>query len=243
MIDTWLSTVSTAFNMTIEPQNVTEIFLDKVTQNDTLASYTSDIFSMSTYDSYNLFGKKFLDDYEHKFGQYPELDVAAFSSWQTAPDYTAETRAANEQRRQDFEDFINTYVIPYSDETCTEGFWIYHISDKGGGVPEYRDVLTYDYFPPFNPMRAASIAPFAKLVDITVPIGAITYDSVISKESILIFLYLLAPILTISQKEEPLVITVNLVAHKGCDFVLLDFLKACSEAELCKEVKTGRYAF
>jgi hypothetical protein len=42
-------------------------------------------------------------------------------------------------------------------------------------------VLTYDYFPPFEPMRAASIASFAGLVDVTVPTEHIPYQSLISK--------------------------------------------------------------
>lgn len=38
-------------------------------------------------------------------------------------------------------------------------------------------------------------------------------------------------------------ITLNVVAHKGCDSVVFDFLQACAEVGLCKEVKTGRSAF
>ncbi|KAJ9131342.1 Amidase family protein [Pleurostoma richardsiae] len=225
VINNWLSNVSAALNMTIEKQNVTELFLSNVDKSDTLSNYTSTISSMTSYDNYNLFGKAFISDYYAKFDHYPELDIAAFSAWETAPDLTVASKEASEQRRHDFEDFVNTHVIPFDAETCSEGFWVYHISDTGGGVPEYRDVLTYDYFPTFKPMRGASIAPYAKLVDVTVPIGSITYDSIISK------------------REEPLVITLNIVAHKGCDFVLMDFLSACAEAGLCKDVTTGRFAF
>lgn len=167
--------------MTVEQQNLTALFQAHVDPDTTPAAYTANISSLTSYDNYNLFGKRFLSDYDAKFGRYPELDIAASSTWEASPDYTTEERDKNEKQRQGFEEFINTHAIPASNETCTEGFWVYHISDKGGGVPEYRDVLTYDDFPPFKPMRAANIAPFAKLVDITVPIGAITYNSVISK--------------------------------------------------------------
>lgn len=74
-------------------------------------------------------------------------------------------------------------------------------------------------------MRGASIAPFAHTVDITIPIGQIPYISLISKV------------------EEQLPITLNFVAHRGCDLALMEFVKACAEAGFCKEVNTGRTAF
>lgn len=183
VIDSWLANVTSALGMTIEQQNVTEIFQANVDANDTLANYTSTISSLTTYDNYNLFGKDFLDDYQAKYDRYPEVDLPAYTAWQSAPDLTIADKESYEQRREDFEVFFNTKVLPYSEDSCTEGFWVYHISDKGGGVPEYRDVITYDYFPTPKPMRAASIAPYAKLVDVTVPIGVIMYDSVISMVS------------------------------------------------------------
>lgn len=74
-------------------------------------------------------------------------------------------------------------------------------------------------------MRAASIAPFASLVDITIPIGAVTYNS------------------TVSNLTEPLAVTISVLAHRGCDLVLIDWLDKVAEAGLIKGVKTGRYAF
>lgn len=74
-------------------------------------------------------------------------------------------------------------------------------------------------------MRGASIAPFAHSPDITVPIGQISYESIISHH------------------EEELAITLSFVAHRGCDFALMDFVKACADAGFCKEVKTGRTAY
>ncbi|KAF7549281.1 hypothetical protein G7046_g8406 [Stylonectria norvegica] len=181
LIDNWLSNLTVALNMTLEYQNVTELFTTNVDANDTLSNYTSTISSLTSYDNYHLFGKDFLADYYTKFERYPELDIAAFQSWQVAQNLTTASKTASEQRRQEFEEFINKHVIPFDSDTCTEGIWVYHISDTGGGVPEYRDILTYDYFPLFKPMRGASIAPFAKLVDVTIPIGSISYDSIISK--------------------------------------------------------------
>lgn len=170
-----------AMGMEIVHQNVTTLFHETIDQNDTLANYTSDFGSLTRYDNWNLFGKQFVADYQARFdGRWPEADNQVLTAWRIAQTYPDSRKQANENRLVTFKNFVNDKLIPYSEETCTEGLWVYQIEDTGGGVPEYRDVLNYDYFPPFKPMRAASIAPFAKLVDITVPIGVMTYDSLIS---------------------------------------------------------------
>ncbi|KAH0827196.1 hypothetical protein AYO21_07672 [Fonsecaea monophora] len=226
VIDNWLANMTEALDMEIEEQNVTTLFRETINQNDTLATYTADFGSLTRYDNWNLFGEKFVADYEERFNnRTPAADNQVLIAWRQARTYPEYRKQWNEDRMATFGDFVNTKVIPYSNETCTEGFWVYHISDTGGGVPEYRDVLNYDYFPPFLPMRAASIAPYAKLVDVTVPIGKITYDSLISL------------------REEELIITLNFVAHRGCDAVLLKFLNLCEARGFCNPVKTGPTAW
>ena len=181
LIDNWLANMTQAMGMEIVHQNVTTLFHETINQNDTLATYTSDFGSLTRYDNWNLFGKQFVADYQARFdGRWPEADNQVLTAWRIAQTYPDYRKQWNEDRLVIFKNFINDKVIPYNEETCTEGLWVYQIEDTGGGVPEYRDVLNYDYFPPFKPMRAASIAPFAKLVDITVPIGVMTYDSLIS---------------------------------------------------------------
>jgi hypothetical protein len=49
--------------------------------------------------------------------------------------------------------------------------------------------------------------------------------------------------LRVSQKEEQLIITVSLVAHKGCDQVLTSFSKAAADKGLLQTVKAGKLAF
>ena len=185
LIGAWLANMTTALGMEIVQQNVTALFHETVDPNDTLSNYTSDFSILTRYDNWNLFGKSFVGDYKKQFnGRAPEADNQVLVSWRSAQAMDASTKTAAETKMAVFREFINSKIIPYSNETCTEGFWVYQIQDTGGGVPEYRDVLNYDYFPPFQPMRAASIAPFAKAVDVTVPIGTVPYDSVISLVSI-----------------------------------------------------------
>ncbi|OAA68564.1 Amidase signature domain protein [Niveomyces insectorum RCEF 264] len=226
VIDTWLGNMTMAMGMEIVPQNVTALFQETVGSNNTLADYTSNFALLTNYDNWHLFGKQFVADYQSRFqGRWPEADNEVLAAWRLAQTLVPSNKTEIEATMATFTEFFNSKVVPYDNQTCTEGFWVYQIEDTGGGVPEYRDVLDYDYFPPFTPMRAASIAPFARLVDVTVPIGVVPYDSVISL------------------REEELVITLNFVAHQGCDAVLMEFLTACEAAGFCKPVTTGSTAW
>ncbi len=185
LIDGWLANMTKALGMTIVKQNVTKLFQEHVAPNNTLSNFTSNFGTLTSYDNWNLFGRTFVDDYKVRYdGRWPEADNQVLSAWASAEAMVPANKTSAESQMAVFRRFINTYVLPPSStNTCSEGLFVYQIEDTGGGVPEYRDVLDYDYFPPFFPMRAASIAPFARLVDVTVPIGAIEYDSVISKVS------------------------------------------------------------
>jgi len=62
--------------MTIEYQNVIELFHENVDQNDTLASFTSNIGTLTDYDKWHLFDEKFIADYAAKYdGRYAEFDI------------------------------------------------------------------------------------------------------------------------------------------------------------------------
>ncbi|KAF2808928.1 amidase signature enzyme [Mytilinidion resinicola] len=226
LIDTWIANVTNALGMTIEYQNTSQIFQEVIGYNGTMGDWTTNVSSLDIYDNWATMGRQFVEDYGKAFGgRYPELDVSVRTPWAESPTYTKEYYDENTERAWEFTDFINNHVITGNNDTCSDGLWIYQIADTGGGVPEYRD-RTLDYFPDFaGAMRGASIAPFAHTTDITVPIGQIPYMS------------------EISHVEEQLAITLNFVAHRGCDLALMEFIKACADAGFCAEVKTGRTAF
>jgi Asp-tRNA(Asn)/Glu-tRNA(Gln) amidotransferase A subunit family amidase len=48
---------------------------------------------------------------------------------------------------------------------------------------------------------------------------------------------------TISGIEEKLPVSIDILAHRGCDLMLLDLAKALADEGLLKEVKTGRVLF
>ncbi|KAF2118816.1 amidase signature domain-containing protein [Lophiotrema nucula] len=227
LVDSWLANMTSALGMKIEYQNTSNIFQDVIGYNGTLGDWTSNVSSVNVKDNWDTLGRQFVEDYgKVNGGRYPtRLDAPVRDAWAQSPDYTQEYYETNVNRSWEFTSFWNEHIIPFNNATCSEGLWVYHIADTGGGVPEYRD-RTLDYFPDFpGAMRGASIAPFAHTVDITIPIGQVPYDSVISKV------------------EEQLAITLNFVAHRGCDAALMEFVKACADAGWCKHVQTGRTAF
>jgi hypothetical protein len=58
--------------------------------------------------------------------------------------------------------------------------------------------------------------------EVVIPIGEVSYMS------------------NITNVEEKLLISIDLLAHWRCDLMLLDLVKGLADAELLKEVKTGR---
>lgn len=61
--------------------------------------------------------------------------------------------------------------------------------------------------------------------EVVLPIGQVPYNS------------------TISNHEEFLPVTIDVLAHRGCDNMLLDLTAALADEGLLKEVKTGSTAF
>jgi hypothetical protein len=58
--------------------------------------------------------------------------------------------------------------------------------------------------------------------EVVFPIGEVSYTS------------------NVTQVEEKLPVSIDILAHRGCDLMLLDLAKALADKGLLKEVKTGR---
>lgn len=61
--------------------------------------------------------------------------------------------------------------------------------------------------------------------DFAVPIGQVEYYSVVSRQT------------------EQLPVSIQLVAHPGCDKMLIDFIEALADRGLVRKTKTGRSAY
>lgn len=75
MIETWMSNVTTALNMTKVDLNVTKIFTETNTFNGTLSEWQSPIFTLSGWDNYYAVGEKLESAWKAAHdGQRPPVD-------------------------------------------------------------------------------------------------------------------------------------------------------------------------
>lgn len=110
LIDTWLTNVTEALNMTIVYQNVTDIFREVVGFNGTLGQWTTNVSSLNIKDNWEapLMGRQFVEDYEKAFdGRYPYLDISVRTPWKRALTYTQEEYDRNTARAWEFTEFWN----------------------------------------------------------------------------------------------------------------------------------------
>ena len=141
LIDEWLNNVTKALGMVIEEQNTTALFQNwSEGYNGTLGDWTQNVSSVNIKDNWDAMGRQFIEDYAAAYdGRYPELDVSVRTPWAESPTYSQEYYDANVNRSWEFTEFWNSEVIKSDPNTCSEGLWVYQISDTGGGQPEYRD--------------------------------------------------------------------------------------------------------
>ncbi|KAK2024658.1 amidase [Colletotrichum zoysiae] len=120
-------------------------------------------------------------------------------------------------------------VLFSTDESCSESILIYDIGT--GGLPSFRErdlnnmpgaALPAD---PTGPRAASMVASYFGDVDYTVPLGQVSYFS------------------NITYRVETMPVTVNIVAKRGCDFVLFNMINELAHRGILKTVLTGQTAF
>ncbi|KZL82153.1 amidase family protein [Colletotrichum incanum] len=120
-------------------------------------------------------------------------------------------------------------VLFSTDESCSEAILIYDIGT--GGRPSFRErdlnnmpgaALPAD---PTGPGAASIVSSYFGDVDYTVPLGQVSYFS------------------NVTYQVEIMPVTLNLVAKRGCDFVLFNMVNELAHRGILKTVSTGQTAF
>ncbi|KAF9765436.1 hypothetical protein IL306_002281 [Fusarium sp. DS 682] len=120
-------------------------------------------------------------------------------------------------------------VLFSTNSSCSESILLYDIGT--GGLPSFREKDLNDSpgasYPvdPRGQKAVSTVASYFGDVDVTIPIGQVTYQS------------------NVTFQEEMMPVTVNMVAKRGCDFVLFNFINKLVAKGVLSSVQPGKQAF
>lgn len=232
--DQFVATLTTHLGFTKVPINITSTILPHLPNlNFTQFQLSSNI--LGEYYSWNHVGKLIVEKYNQESWGYPQFDPNPTNAFARARHLTdANYQRAVDYKRQ-FGDFFVREVIKPHPDSCSDSIFIY---DTGtGGVPSYR-FEDLNAIPGATPLFLATAKPdnhvsdffnylasAVGLPDISVPLGHVSYFS------------------HVSRKWEALPVGVQLVAHRGCEGMLLELIRALADMRVIKETKVGSVAF
>lgn len=229
VLQSFLGKAADAFDMKIEKFNLTANF-EKLSRpaDFGLGRLLASLLIMWTYEQIQLVGKPLVTMYETRYGSYPRLEQPMRDTFGSPGHPSAAHEAARDMRRRATEAFEQEILYKTAD-TCSESIILSDIST--GGLPSYREeelnLSPNASFlaPPGTGGTTGDFCPFFGCVDVTVPIGQVSYWS---KKTM---------------REETMPVTIGLVAKRGCDLMLYDFIEKLADAEILKPVKAGALAF
>ncbi|KZT62925.1 amidase family protein [Calocera cornea HHB12733] len=167
-------------------------------------------------------------------GRYPPLDPA-HRNWHNFNEasVTLDKYNASLLIKRAFSDWMNYDFLGADADSCSEALWLYDIGT--GGLPSYReeDLITaaganatlLSYRPPTAKTTGASICSFAGCPDFTVQLGQVPYFS------------------NVTFHTEMVPVAINVVARRGCDFMLFNLFAEMESRGMLSPVKTGRTPF
>ncbi|KAL6416205.1 hypothetical protein AUP68_00419 [Ilyonectria robusta] len=234
IMEQFFRNLGNVFDISIEIMNLTAL-ISQSSEPAVRAIFTgNETTTMWTFDQWKEVGKPLIDRWAslHE-GRFPPLDPLLRDMWQGME--------MNPPSSRSFEHVMRTKakatawwednILPGATDGCSDSLLIYDIGP--GGYPSYREEAsntgryTSRLFtkPPNAIVHGALLCPVFGCADFTIPIGQAPYLS------------------AVSQKEEMMPVTINIVAGRGCDLIILDMIDKMVDAGLLREVKNGRQAF
>ncbi|PFH44794.1 hypothetical protein AMATHDRAFT_51878 [Amanita thiersii Skay4041] len=246
LYDNFTQTLQEHIKIIKTPINVTHTLLPYMPDSSFSELYKASN-DLAYYNSWHSVGKPTIA--AHAPSHHPSFDpvpqrIFKASEALSEADYNRALAIKRKFQQDVLEHFIKSDV-----KSCSESLFMY---DAGtGGRPSYRveefnglDGTAPILLPnaPRQSFQSSSspgggaggpqatdylyfIASMAGLPEVTIPLGQVPYFS------------------HISRRWEMLPVSVQLVAHKGCDAVLLEVVKKLGELGVAQTVKTGRLAF
>ena len=151
-------------------------------------------------------------------GRRPFVNPAPLARWAFGETFPPTQLAEENRKRSIFSNWFASEVLVSNEETCSDGFMFYVGSQA---TVKYRNSYRGPPKPPTG-WNNAMMSTFWGGPDFVVPIGEATYFS------------------NITQHEEKLPVTVDIMAARGCDGLIYDLVRDLVEAGILKPSVAGR---
>ncbi|ETS81947.1 hypothetical protein PFICI_06949 [Pestalotiopsis fici W106-1] len=218
----WIDKLADHLNATIVTTSIGEFW------NTTANKPGTEFFSYMQMVAANLNWKNqvekvidpFKADYAAKFGgRQPFINPYPAARYATVINTTDEDVEESYERLMFFKKWFGENVVKASEETCSESLFLIPMF---AGEESYRNTV---YSPPNVSSWSAFLMYYystqSQGPETVFPIGEVPYFS------------------NITYMEEKLPVSIDVLAHKDCDLMLLDLAKDLADSGLLEEVKTG----
>ncbi|KAL3455273.1 amidase signature domain-containing protein [Aspergillus heterothallicus] len=225
VFDAWIGELASFLNATVERSSIDEYW------NATAhADYPgTDFWSHMQMVGFNLIWRNQLQKVIEPFraayaaafgGRTPFINPFPAARYASAANVTQADYDTAYERFTYFREWFGSNVVKADAGSCSESLFVIPMAT---GDTVYRNNI---YSPP-NVGSWSTFTPYYFSVqsqgpEVTLPIGEVPYMS------------------NITNVEEKLPVAIDLLAHRNCDLMLLDLAKALADAEILKEVNTGR---
>jgi Asp-tRNA(Asn)/Glu-tRNA(Gln) amidotransferase A subunit family amidase len=151
-------------------------------------------------------------------GRRPFINPAPLARWAFGETFPPTQLAEENRKRSIFSAWFASEILVADEETCSDGFLFYVGSQAG---TKYRNTYRGPPKPPTG-WSNAMMSTFWGGPDFVVPVGEATYFS------------------EITQHEEQLPVTVDIMAARGCDGLIFDLVRDLVEVGILKPSVAGR---
>ncbi|KAF9018009.1 amidase signature enzyme [Hymenopellis radicata] len=230
--DDFIDFLATEFNITSVSMNISAIL--RTSDVPEIANFTAfqlNSNKLAEYYSWQNVGKPLAEIWNTTYGGYPPFDPNPRNAYVRARAMSEEDYEDAVAIKQEFGRFFTENILTSDEESCSNAIMIYDIGT--GGLPSYREedlnaldgATTVSITVPNGGLASNYLASTAGCPDLTVPLGQVEYESYISLQT------------------EKLPVSVQLVAYRGCEGMLLDLIKDMAEKGYLVTTKTGTAAY
>ncbi|KAF5657749.1 indole-3-acetamide hydrolase [Fusarium heterosporum] len=223
ILQKFLDDVKDAIGVTVDKVNLTQTIEE--TLDRPLRDMLDDLLVLWTHDLITETAEPLISSYSPGF---PAIDEPYRSFFHDAVADDGSYKSAMANRTRDAA-LWHKQVLFSTNSSCSESILIYDIGT--GGLPSFREKDLNDSpgaaspVDPRGPNAVSTVSSYFGDVDITVPIGQVSYLS------------------NVTFQEELMPLTVNMVAKRGCDFVLFNLINELVSKDVLGSVNTGKQLF